>query len=149
MTRRKWSTVSALASTSTRCTPCARNTRSPTAWAPAQWARKTSTSCRWACRFVSSPGMKPTSLAGVAGASWLVFCAGCGATETPASRTVSDAFVSTAVASFSEPWAMTFLPDGRLLVTEKKGALKLLDVATGRKGDVTGVPRVAYGGQGG
>ena len=26
---------------------------------------------------------------------------------------------------FREPWAMTFLPDGRLLVTEKKGALKL------------------------
>ena len=24
-----------------------------------------------------------------------------------------------AVASFEEPWAMTFLPDGRLLVTEK------------------------------
>jgi glucose/arabinose dehydrogenase len=93
--------------------------------------------------------MKSTSLAGIAGVSWLVFCAGCGATETPASQIVSDDFVSTAVASFSEPWAMTFLPDGRLLVTEKKGALKLLDVGTGRKGDVTGVPAVAYGGQGG
>jgi glucose/arabinose dehydrogenase len=44
---------------------------------------------------------------------------------------------------------MTFLPGGRLLVTEKKGALKLLDVATGRKVDITGIPTVAYGGQGG
>jgi len=44
---------------------------------------------------------------------------------------------------------MTFLPDGRLLVTEKKGALKLLDVATGKAGDVSGVPSVDYGGQGG
>jgi len=44
---------------------------------------------------------------------------------------------------------MTFLPDGRLLVTEKKGALKLLDVASGKTGDVGGVPAVAYGGQGG
>ena len=44
---------------------------------------------------------------------------------------------------------MTFLPDGRLLVTEKKGALKLLDVNSKRVGDISGVPQVAYGGQGG
>ena len=44
---------------------------------------------------------------------------------------------------------MTFLPDGRLLVTEKKGALKLLDVDSKRVGDISGVPKVAYGGQGG
>lgn len=34
-------------------------------------------------------------------------------------------FNVTEIAKFNEPWAMTFLPDGRLLVTEKKGALKL------------------------
>jgi glucose/arabinose dehydrogenase len=33
-------------------------------------------------------------------------------------------FDTTQVANFSEPWAMTFLPDGRLLVTEKAGALR-------------------------
>jgi len=65
-----------------------------------------------------------------------------------ASRTVGDAFVATEVARFNEPWAMTFLPDGRLLVTEKKGALKLYTIG-GQAGDVTGVPAVAYGGQGG
>ncbi len=53
------------------------------------------------------------------------------------------------VARFSEPWAMTFLPDGRLLVTEKKGALKLLDVASGAVGNITGTPQVDHGGQGG
>jgi glucose/arabinose dehydrogenase len=63
-------------------------------------------------------------------------------------RTVGGAFVATEVAKFNEPWAMTFLPDGRLLVTEKKGALKVHAVG-GKTGDVTGVPQVAYGGQGG
>lgn len=58
-------------------------------------------------------------------------------------------FTSTPVATFNEPWAMTFLPDGRLLVTEKGGTLRLANVATGQVGQVTGVPAVAYGGQGG
>nr|HMM25441.1 PQQ-dependent sugar dehydrogenase [Pseudoxanthomonas mexicana] len=58
-------------------------------------------------------------------------------------------FTSTPVATFNEPWAMTFLPDGRLLVTEKRGTLRLAHVATGQVGQVTGVPAVAYGGQGG
>ena len=35
-------------------------------------------------------------------------------------------FVETVVADFDSPWAMTFLPDGRLLVTEKKGTMLLV-----------------------
>ncbi len=58
-------------------------------------------------------------------------------------------FTAETVASFDEPWALGFLPDGRLLVSEKPGTLKLVDVATGHAGEVTGVPQVAYGGQGG
>jgi len=58
-------------------------------------------------------------------------------------------FTSTPVATFNEPWAMTFLPDGRLLVTEKSGKLRLANVATGQVGEIVGVPTVAYGGQGG
>ncbi|HEV7272190.1 PQQ-dependent sugar dehydrogenase [Pseudoxanthomonas sp.] len=58
-------------------------------------------------------------------------------------------FTSAPVATFNEPWAMTFLPDGRLLVTEKSGRLRLANVATGQVGEVIGVPAVAYGGQGG
>lgn len=53
------------------------------------------------------------------------------------------------IARFDQPWAMAFLPDGRLLVTEKPGKLKLLDPNTGKSGEITGVPQVAYGGQGG
>ena len=58
-------------------------------------------------------------------------------------------FRSTAVATFNQPWAMVFLPDGRALVTEKGGTLRLVDVSTGQVGTVTGVPAVAVGGQGG
>jgi glucose/arabinose dehydrogenase len=59
------------------------------------------------------------------------------------------AFTTTRVAQFAEPWAMSFLPDGRLLVTEKAGALKVFDIASADTLDVAGVPEVAYGGQGG
>jgi len=58
-------------------------------------------------------------------------------------------FTVTPFASFNEPWAMTFLPDGRLLVTEKPGQLRLFDPATKTTGTITGIPTVAYGGQGG
>ncbi len=59
-----------------------------------------------------------------------------------------DAFVVTEAAVFDEPWAMAFLPDGRLLVTEKQGRLKLW-APDGSIGEIEGVPEVAYGGQGG
>ncbi len=49
---------------------------------------------------------------------------------------------------FDEPWAMTFLPDGRLLVTEKAGSLKLVELG-GSVTEISGVPEVDYGGQGG
>ncbi len=57
-------------------------------------------------------------------------------------------FVMKEVTKFEEPWAMTFLPDGRLLVTEKPGRLYIV-TQDGKKSPVTGLPPVAYGGQGG
>lgn len=58
-------------------------------------------------------------------------------------------FQVTAVGRFQAPWAMTFLPDGRLLVTEKAGVLRLFDPATGATGTIAGTPEVDHGGQGG
>src|SRR5210317_1815941 len=52
------------------------------------------------------------------------------------------------VTSFDEPWAMAFLPDGRMSVTEKKGTLMLV-TRGGDKTAVYGLPDVVYGGQGG
>tara|TARA_R110000824_G_scaffold25838_7_gene89597 strand:+ start:22883 stop:24070 length:1188 start_codon:yes stop_codon:yes gene_type:complete len=57
-------------------------------------------------------------------------------------------FDVTEIADFDEPWAMTFLPDGRILVSEKAGKLQLVD-AKGQKTEISGVPEVDYGGQGG
>lgn len=53
------------------------------------------------------------------------------------------------VATFDEPWAMTELGDGRLLITERRGKLKLYDPSSSQGIDILGVPPVAYGGQGG
>lgn len=50
---------------------------------------------------------------------------------------------------FSEPWAMTMLPSGKILITEKSGNLILFDAIREKKIFVKGVPKVAYGGQGG
>jgi aldose sugar dehydrogenase len=58
-------------------------------------------------------------------------------------------FEATPVATLDEPWAMTFLPDGRLLVTEKKGRLLVVTQEGGTSQPVAGLPEVAYGGQGG
>lgn len=54
-----------------------------------------------------------------------------------------------AVASFDEPWAMAFLPDGRILVTEKGGRLLVVAGDGNKSGPLSGVPDVDYGGQGG
>ncbi|MDQ3618038.1 MAG: PQQ-dependent sugar dehydrogenase [Pseudomonadota bacterium] len=67
----------------------------------------------------------------------------------PAQRIPDPPFAVTEIARFAEPWAMTFLPDGRLLVSEKQGLLKLLDIGNRQVGNILGVPAVAYGGQGG
>jgi aldose sugar dehydrogenase len=60
----------------------------------------------------------------------------------------STPFAVTELADFDMPWALEFLPDGRLLVSEQRGALKLYG-AGGAIGEVSGVPQVAFGGQGG
>jgi glucose/arabinose dehydrogenase len=67
-----------------------------------------------------------------------------GATKPSANKP----FKTTAVATFDTPWALAFLPDRTMLVTEKTGHLWLV-APTGAKSEVSGVPAVHYEGQGG
>src|ERR1700761_6800116 len=57
-------------------------------------------------------------------------------------------FIMTQVASFDLPWRIAFLPDGRMLVTEKVGRVQLVTPQCA-KTDVTGVPPSYYQGQNG
>lgn len=51
--------------------------------------------------------------------------------------------------SLQSPWGLAFLPDKRLLVTERDGALKLLSVSGQTQNTLSGVPAVNSSGQGG
>lgn len=79
--------------------------------------------------------------------STFLFLVACGADNALLAQ--NNPFTVTELAQFDEPWAMTFLPDGRLLVTEKAGNLKLYNLETNTLGDISGVPDTRDRGQGG
>ena len=53
------------------------------------------------------------------------------------------------VADFESPWAMTFLPDGRMLITEKSGTLYVVSADGQQRKRIDGIPSVSSEGQGG
>ncbi|RYD46213.1 MAG: PQQ-dependent sugar dehydrogenase, partial [Sphingomonadales bacterium] len=57
-------------------------------------------------------------------------------------------FAVAQIADFDSPWAMTFLPDGRMLVTEKQGQLLLVAADGKTRSVVAGTPTVSSEGQG-
>jgi glucose/arabinose dehydrogenase len=73
-----------------------------------------------------------------------------GQTRAPAIHTKTALKVSEIAEDFDEPWAIAFLPDGRMLVTEKHDGELFVVTKDGKKSEETaGVPRVDGGGQGG
>lgn len=62
---------------------------------------------------------------------------------------ISPPFQAEIVADLGEPWAMTFLPGGRLLVTDKRGSLHVVTQDGEVSEAIAGVPDVDYGGHGG
>jgi aldose sugar dehydrogenase len=57
-------------------------------------------------------------------------------------------FTMTQVATFNRPWRIAFLPDGRMLITEKVGPVWLV-TPQGAKTPVANAPAVLFQGQGG
>lgn len=73
-----------------------------------------------------------------------------GQTRAPAVRTRAALRVETVAAGFDRPWAIAFLPDGRLLVTEKPtGRLWMVARDGSRSPPVAGLPPVDGRNQGG
>jgi glucose/arabinose dehydrogenase len=67
---------------------------------------------------------------------------------TPASM-AAPVRVETVARGLERPWGIAFLPDGRMLVTERQGRLRVVDRTGALSDPLTGVPRVLAQGQGG
>lgn len=71
-------------------------------------------------------------------------------TRAPVIETKTPLSVEIVADGLDRPWAAAFLPDGRMLVTEKHdGQLYLLGKDGKKQSEVAGVPKVDGGGQGG
>ena len=57
--------------------------------------------------------------------------------------------VETITHNLVHPWGMTMLPNGKILVTERGGTLKLVEPKNGKQKTVLGTPKVWANGQGG
>jgi aldose sugar dehydrogenase len=57
--------------------------------------------------------------------------------------------VETVTTGLSHPWGLAFLPDGRMLVTERTGTLRLVSKDGKLSAPLSGVPEVVVAGQGG
>ena len=72
-----------------------------------------------------------------------------GQTRAPRSNDATAVATTVIASGLINPWALEFLPDGRMLVTEKAGTLRIV-ARDGTKGPaIAGVPAVDSAGQGG
>ncbi len=74
-------------------------------------------------------------------ASWAI-------TKAPAAP-ASDIKVETVASGLAEPWALQFLPDDRMLVTERPGRLRIVTMNGKKSQPISGIPKVYAKGQGG
>jgi aldose sugar dehydrogenase len=72
-----------------------------------------------------------------------------GQTDAPAQRTNVAFDVLTVASGLEHPWGMDFLPDGRILVTERSGRLRVVSPGGNLSAPLAGLPAIDVGGQGG
>lgn len=72
-----------------------------------------------------------------------------GQTRIAAVRTATPYQTEVLTSNLSKPWGITQLPDGRFLVTEKKGTMRIISESGNVGEPITGLPEVNSAGQGG
>ncbi|SMF74592.1 PQQ-dependent sugar dehydrogenase [Allosphingosinicella indica] len=71
-------------------------------------------------------------------------------TPTPSpTPTPTTSVTASVIATLDNPWAMVFLPDGRMLVTERPGRLRVITQGGAVGAPISGTPAVQATGQGG
>ena len=94
--------------------------------------------------------VRRTFLLATAAATASALCALSAAAQSPVYKSsVHDYRLVTVAEGLVQPWAMTFLPGGDLLVTERPGRLRIVRGGKLLPTPVTGVPEVLSTGQGG
>ena len=86
------------------------------------------------------------------GSAFLLMAVTAGACQGQAGLppTINDQAVITTVANGLEhPWSIAFLPDGRMLVTERPGRLRYVTMKGEVSAPITGLPAIYAQGQGG
>ncbi|MEQ1518825.1 MAG: PQQ-dependent sugar dehydrogenase [Usitatibacteraceae bacterium] len=71
------------------------------------------------------------------------------AAERVAKTQLYDVRAVTVVAGLYHPWGLAFLPDGRMLVTERRGTMRIIDGGKLVAKPIEGIPKAAEHGQGG
>ena len=78
---------------------------------------------------------------------FLLFLISSGTNPNNTSTELDDFTYKVVVDGLSNPWGFTFLPDGSMLITEKRG--ELIHVKNGKKTKIEGLPQTQEYGQGG
>ena len=98
----------------------------------------------------ATPGSAPTGASEASVASTSASAAGIRAAHgAPAPAVASDIEIVDFAKGLEVPWALAFLPDGRMLVTERPGRLRYVTAEGELSEPIVGVPEVFTKGQGG
>jgi glucose/arabinose dehydrogenase len=72
-----------------------------------------------------------------------------GQTRAPGAKTKTALNIQVLTSDLDHPWAIAIMPDGRFLITEKTGSMRILTAAGQPDKKITGLPEVISEGQGG